>query len=83
MLYSCGTLAVFRYGKDLLQLRSSTLLSRKVETSDPSELNEKHLLVELGPVLGANANDSNSGTATPMEVEKKPFARPKGPARKR
>ena len=47
MLYSCGTLAVFRYAKEILQLRTTTLLPRKIETSDPTELNEKHLLVEL------------------------------------
>ncbi|KAG6891321.1 hypothetical protein C0992_008775, partial [Termitomyces sp. T32_za158] len=53
---------------------TTNFASRKIETSDPSELDEAYLKAELGfDVL-------------PLESaaeEKKPFARPRGPARKR
>ena len=59
---------------------TSTLSSRKVETSDPSELDEKHLVTELG-LTGSDApTAAASGPAD--SGDKKPFARPRGPARK-
>jgi twinfilin-like protein len=57
-------------------LPPSTLASRKVETSDPKEIDEAFMKAELG---------LESGTGTPVggAEEKKSFSRPKGPARTR
>ncbi|THH31158.1 hypothetical protein EUX98_g3036 [Antrodiella citrinella] len=80
MLYSSGFLATYRAGKVVLGDAAQFLAERKIETSDPSELNEEFIKFELGlntPVT--------SGTSTPLakDDDKKAFARPKGPGRKR
>ncbi|KAI0636776.1 actin depolymerizing protein [Trametes polyzona] len=83
MLYSSAVLSVVREVKELLTSSgsSSTVASRKVETSDPSELDEKFLIAELG----LSRSDASAGAAgIPTEgSDKKPFARPKGPGRRR
>ena len=78
MLYSSGKLSTYLDAKKVLELEgSSTIIAeRKIETSDPAELDEKYLALELG-------RDSTAAAATPAQDEKKPFARPKGPGRKR
>jgi twinfilin-like protein len=94
MVYSSGASSVFQAAKAILSpsLSSSShpipshLASRKIETSDPKELNEAYLITELGLLgTGPSTSGENSGAVTPREVgeEKKPFARPKGPARRR
>ena len=82
MLYSSGASGVFQSAKLILEGSPSVLASRKVETSDPKELNEAYLRAELGHE-GSSGNPS--GAATPVEriEEKKPFAKPKGPGRRR
>ena len=83
MLYSSGMLLVYHHAKSLLEGTPATLLTRKVETSDPKEINERFLKSVLGPSLGGEDNHG-SGVSTPAQDEQKPmFARPKGPARKR
>lgn len=77
MVYSSGALIIFREAKALLETTSKfSLVQRKVETSNPSELTEEYLKQELG--FGEKAeNDSNdSGTRAA-------FTRPKGPGRRR
>lgn len=62
------------------------LATRKIETSDPKELDEAYLMAELGLAssdIGADINGSRPGMFTEEAGEKKPFARPRGPARKR
>ncbi|KAH9857081.1 actin depolymerizing protein [Lenzites betulinus] len=83
MLYSSAVLSVVREVKELLSSSgsSSTLASRKVETSDPSELDEKYLIAELG-LSGSVAATATAGVSSEGS-DKKPFARPKGPGRKR
>jgi twinfilin-like protein len=75
MLYSSGSTTTFQAVKNILD--SSTFLisvqSRKIETSDPQELNEAFLITELGL-------DSNK---KPSIAVNKAFARPKGPPRRR
>lgn len=87
MLYSTGATAVFRHGKALLEQEgSSTVLARRIETSDPKEINEAHLRAEFAPSPSAGEGTrsaAGSGTATPVSGDQKPFARPRGPARKR
>ncbi|KAI0780732.1 actin depolymerizing protein [Trametes elegans] len=83
MLYSSAVLSVVRDVKALLDSAGSTssVASRKVETSEPSELDEKFLIAELG----LDRSDASAGAASlPTEsTDKKPFARPKGPGRRR
>lgn len=84
MLYSCSTAIIGHHARQLLELRPSQLLTRRIETSNPKELNEAYLKADLASALGEETHSAGgSGFATPVESEKKPFARPKGPARKR
>lgn len=82
MIYSSGVSSTYENIKALLDNLSPTthLASRKIETSDPSELDEAYLKAELGfdvlPIDGQETVYRNT-------EEKKPFARPRGPARKR
>lgn len=82
MLYSSGVGTTVIDAKKILELAGSgaTMVARKIETSDPSELDQKYLAVELGRDGFAAA-----AAAAPafQSEEKKPFARPKGPGRKR
>ncbi|KAH9934699.1 actin depolymerizing protein [Fomitopsis serialis] len=81
MLYSSGFISTCLDAKKILELAGSvaTITARKIETSDPSELDEKYLAVELGRDGVAAA----SAAAPVVQDEKKAFARPKGPGRKR
>lgn len=82
MLYSSGMLLVFHHAKSLVEPRA-TLVTRKVETSDPGELNEHFLRSVLGPNLDS-LSPHGSGASTPAQEDQKPlFARPKGPPRRR
>lgn len=65
MIYSSGASSVLAIAKD-----NGVSIIRKVETSDPKEVNETFIRAELG------LNNLSAGD------EKKPFARPKGPARR-
>ncbi|OCH95057.1 actin depolymerizing protein [Obba rivulosa] len=78
MLYSSGSSSVLQSAKEVISSlgSASTLASRKIETSDPKEINEQFVISELGLA-------SASTTAPVDTVEKKAFARPKGPGRKR
>lgn len=76
MIYASASLATLTSAKALLEeAGGSPLASRKVETSDPNELNDEYLQMEL--------NERTSHTAAPAPVQNTPFARPKGPGRKR
>lgn len=88
MIYSSAALSVHHAVKALLaDCTSSVLASRKVETSDPSEVNEEFLVSELRlhgervPEAGTAAV-SSGGSAKLGSDEPKPFARPKGPGRR-
>ncbi|KAI9057859.1 actin depolymerizing protein [Trametes sanguinea] len=82
MLYSSAVLSVVRDVKELLNATgsTSTLAARKVETSDPSELDEKYLISELGL---AESGGPAQGAPAEVSDNKPKFARPKGPGRKR
>lgn len=80
MLFSSGFHAAYRGGKVLLGDAAQYLAERKIETSDPKEIDEALLKLELRLVEG---NPSESGTATQTgNDDQKAFARPKGPARR-
>ncbi|RPD66332.1 actin depolymerizing protein [Lentinus tigrinus ALCF2SS1-7] len=83
MLYSSASLVTVNEVKDYLKNMgtTSTFSPRKLETSDPTEVNEQFLVSELG-WAGPEAPTSTAGGPT-ASAEKKPFARPKGPGRKR
>ncbi|GLB35071.1 putative actin depolymerizing protein [Lyophyllum shimeji] len=83
MIYSSGVSSTFLAGKALLNEASPAIhvASRKIETSDPQELDEAYLKAELGLDV---ASYSEQLVGAPRDgEERKPFARPKGPARKR
>lgn len=77
MIYSSGSTATFQTAKDILTSLSPpvVVIPRKVETSDPTELDEEYLKAELGWA-------DKSGNA-PLAVAPRGFARPKGPPRRR
>ncbi|OBZ69233.1 Twinfilin-1 [Grifola frondosa] len=81
MLYSSACLSVFRFAQELLaSVGGSALASRRIETSDPKELNESFLSSGLG--LSSSATAGNVTGSSAEDTEKKAFARPKGPARR-
>jgi len=83
MLYSSGARGVFASAKAILDSESSSVLaSKKIETSDPKEVNEAFIRAELG-VEGESTPGGGAGTPSLIDDEKKPFARPKGPGRRR
>lgn len=76
MLYS-GSSNVYQTAKQLLP--GANLAPRKVETSDPSELNAAFLQAEVDH----SGDTSRSGTTGVAPEEKQAFARPRGPAKRR
>jgi twinfilin-like protein len=76
MLYSSGSTTTYQAAKQILASLTPavTLAARKIETSDPKELDEAYLTAELGLSSSDNAPVSNPPKA---------FARPKGPPRRR
>jgi len=77
MIYSSGSMSTFQTAKDILTSLSPpvTVVSRKVETSDPTELDEEYLEAELGCT-------DKTGGAPSAEVPRG-FSRPKRPPRRR
>ncbi|EMD38353.1 hypothetical protein CERSUDRAFT_48335 [Gelatoporia subvermispora B] len=77
MLYSSGSSSVLQSAKEIVSSvgGASSLASRKIETSDPKEINEQFLISELGL--------TSTVSVAPDATEKKAFARPKGPGRRR
>ncbi|KAJ7632156.1 hypothetical protein FB45DRAFT_911660 [Roridomyces roridus] len=72
MVYASGFNALFFHAKNIL---ADSLLTRKIETSTPTEIDEVYLRSELDLVSGQGTPGSGE--------EKKPFARPRGPARRK
>jgi twinfilin len=89
MVYSTGFNVVYVNAREFIKSSSDsvTLAAKKIQTSEPSEVDEQFFISELGldtVTAGggdASASAEDSGTSTPSG-EKKPFARPKGPARR-
>jgi twinfilin-like protein len=78
MLYSTGSATTFQAVKNILNSSSFliSVQSRRIETSDPQELNEAFLIAELGL-------DANKESGIVAVDSSKAFARPKGPPRRR
>ena len=90
MVYSSGVSSVFLTAKGILSASSSSVdvhfASRKIETSDPAEINESFLISELGleNPKKLTKNPDDSGQAMQMKTDdQKLFARPRGPGRRR
>lgn len=83
MLYSVHSRAAYTAIESFFKTTSTSpsFASRKVETSEPGEIDERFLLTELG--AATPIDPANSGASTPVTGDKKPFARPKGPGRRR
>ena len=92
MVYSSGSNGVFQTLRSLYQSeqeqRQGTvkLVPRRLETSEPQELNARYLEQELGEVVKEKAaaeDTAGSGAATPVAApEERKFAKPRGPARR-
>ncbi|KJA18548.1 hypothetical protein HYPSUDRAFT_45071 [Hypholoma sublateritium FD-334 SS-4] len=78
MIYSSGSTTTYQAAKTLLSSLTPpvTLSTRKVETSDPKELDEHYLTSELGLL---SVDDNIAVAANPPKA----FAKPKGPPRRR
>ncbi|KAG7086565.1 hypothetical protein E1B28_002512 [Marasmius oreades] len=98
MIYSSAAVVFFREVQAKIQAISgpdpSTVLNaRKIETSDPSEINEEFLVAEVfrGSPSVSDPSGGDGGTQTPpthmrtplATGEDKKFAKPRGPARRR
>jgi twinfilin-like protein len=81
MVYATASRAVFHSARSLLQGTTSVISDKRIETSDPKELGEKYLKAELG--LGEGSTDNSGTPVNNNHEDKKPFARPKGPPRRR
>jgi len=77
MLYSSGSSSVYQTAKSLLP--TLLLVPRKVETSDPRELDASFLRTELGQSKGPSLVGTPNNAGLPGVA----FARPKGPAKRR
>lgn len=75
MLYSSGSTTTFQAVKNILNSFPITIRSRKIETSDPQELDEAFMRAELGL-------DTNKETRIAAIESSKAFARPKVPRRR-
>lgn len=82
MVYSSGSSSVLQVAKTLLAWPLAYLASRKIETSDPAELDEEFLKAELG-FQAINPGEGESGSNTLKDGGKRAFARPKGPGKRR
>ena len=93
MVYSSGSNGVFQtlrslYTSEQEQHQGTVkLVPRRLETSEPQELNARYLELELGEVVkekaGGGEDAQGSGTATPVAApEERKFAKPRGPARR-
>lgn len=85
MVYSCSVVSTMMQAKELLQGSSSVLSARKIQTSDPSEINEEYIVSELGLKSEATTTTASGGSEVRKlgSEEGRSFARPKGPGRKR
>ena len=77
MLYSSGSSSVYQTAKSLLP--NLVLAPRKVETSDPHELDALFLRAEMGQ----SKDSSRVGTPNNTGLPGVAFARPKGPPKRR
>ncbi|KAF9453252.1 actin depolymerizing protein [Macrolepiota fuliginosa MF-IS2] len=85
MLYSSGSGSTLRWIKELLASTAPTaqLASRKIETSEPQELTEEYIIEELGLKDSEDAEDSGGGVGWKSSDVQKPFAKPRGPPKRR
>lgn len=86
MVYSSGVSSVFLAAKNILLASSSTpdiyIASRKIETSDPAEIDEDFLITELGLEKLSNSQDDMGHRTQMKRDDQKLFARPRGPGRR-
>ena len=82
MLYSSGANAAFLNAKSILVDSPVKLAAKRVETSDPKEIDEKFLADGIG-LNEIPSSGANTSTRTLLGEDTRAFARPKGPGRKR
>lgn len=72
MIYSSGAVGVTTTARQEYQI----IVTKRLETSDPSDIDIAFIKQELEP-------NAPSAAGNVVGDEKKPFAKPRGPARKR
>lgn len=82
MIYSSATQPLYQASKNFIP--AEILAARKIETAEPSEINEAYLRFELTPSSTSNVEQMRAAVSTPGTVsdQTKGFARPKGPPRR-
>lgn len=86
MVYSSASVSLYESAKVLLASSASSLATRKVQTSEPGEINEQFLRTEFGfndTSSGPAGSSGSSGVPTDAAEAKKPFAKPRGPGRRK
>ena len=101
MLYSTGSVSVYRAASSQISSinGASPLATRKIETSDPKEINRAFLINELGSSSISSSSSSvptradlrgaDDGSGASAEAQRtvkeltQQFSRPRAPARKR
>ncbi|KAF7778817.1 hypothetical protein Agabi119p4_3162 [Agaricus bisporus var. burnettii] len=85
MLYSSGSGATLHWIKEMVASSAPAvqIASRKIETSDPQELTEEYIIEELRLKVGGAhvGNNGNGSSSTPNDAQ--PFAKPRGPSKRR
>jgi twinfilin-like protein len=84
MVYSSAAMSTYLAAKDFLAETGSIfpLATKRIETSDPTELDENFLKASLNHDGPAGVIINNNG-ARQDDPAKPSFAKPKGPARRR
>lgn len=94
MLYASAAGGIQEMAKQILADSSLSFTQRKIETSDPKEINEAYLISELGLKTADSSNAGSTGAAasgassigariagTPID-QPRAFARPARPGRR-
>jgi len=81
MVYSLAAASLIQTAKGLLAGSRANLVTKKLETSDPSEINAQFIVSRLN-LDREDPEGSSTTTNRPGSSEPKAFAKPKGPGRR-
>ncbi|KLO13551.1 actin depolymerizing protein [Schizopora paradoxa] len=80
MVYSLAAASLLQTAKTFLAGSKANLVAKKLETSDPSEINAEFIVSRLN--LDREDPEGNATTSRPGSSEPKAFAKPRGPGRR-
>ncbi len=81
MVYSLAAASLMQTAKGLLAGSRANLVTKKLETSDPSEIDAQFIVSRLN-LDREDPEGSSTTTSRPGSSEPKAFAKPKGPGRR-